>query len=124
LTYRTSLDVQDKLCIEYASMQVVQSRRAWIASENLIGANPMIEFPNHSRSYDHTRRPYGFGGDSALERHFIDEAALRNSTRCRPDDQVVRAYSLQSMRYAPRREVYIREVGSYTGRSKFLKRKL
>jgi hypothetical protein len=44
----------------------------------------MIEFPNHSRSYDQTRRVVRFWGhDSALEASFfIDEGALR---RIQPD---------------------------------------
>jgi Protein of unknown function (DUF1488) len=44
----------------------------------------MIEFPNHSRSYDQTRRAVRFWGyDSALEASFfIDEGALR---RIQPD---------------------------------------
>jgi hypothetical protein len=44
----------------------------------------MIEFPNHSRSYDQTRRAVRFWGhDSALETtFFIDEDALR---RIQPD---------------------------------------
>jgi hypothetical protein len=44
----------------------------------------MIEFPNHSRSYDQTRRAVRFWGhDSALETtFFIDEGALR---RIQPD---------------------------------------
>ena len=39
----------------------------------------MIEFPNYSRSYDHTRRAVRFWGhDSAMEASFfINEAALR-----------------------------------------------
>ncbi|WP_081493089.1 DUF1488 family protein [Bradyrhizobium yuanmingense] len=43
----------------------------------------MIEFPNHSRSYDRTRRAVHFGGyDSAIEASFfIEEDALR---RLRP----------------------------------------
>jgi Protein of unknown function (DUF1488) len=43
----------------------------------LIG--PMIEFPNHSRSYDRTRRAVRFWGyDSAIEASFfIDEGALK-----------------------------------------------
>jgi Protein of unknown function (DUF1488) len=46
----------------------------------------MIEFPNHSRSYDHTRRAVRFWGhDSAIEASFfIDEGALR---RIQPDTQ-------------------------------------
>jgi hypothetical protein len=57
---------------------------AWFDGESLIGLNPMIEFPNHSRSYDQTRRAVRFWGhDSALEAtFFIDESALR---RIQPD---------------------------------------
>ena len=38
----------------------------------------MIDFPNHSRSYDHTRRAVRFWGyDSAIEASFyVNEAAL------------------------------------------------
>ncbi|MGJ4902210.1 DUF1488 domain-containing protein [Bradyrhizobium sp. HKCCYLRH2060] len=44
----------------------------------------MIEFPNHSRSYDRTRRAVRFWGyDSAIEASFfVDEGALR---RLQPD---------------------------------------
>jgi hypothetical protein len=44
----------------------------------------MIDFPNHSRSYDHTRRAVRFWGyDSAMEASFfIEENALR---RIQPD---------------------------------------
>jgi len=44
----------------------------------------MIEFPNHSRSYDQTRRAVRFWGhDSALETtFFVDEDTLR---RIQPD---------------------------------------
>jgi len=44
----------------------------------------MIEFPNHSRSYDQTRRAVRFWGyDSAIEASFfIEEDALR---RIQPD---------------------------------------
>ena len=60
------------------------SRGARFAGESLIGANPMIEFPNHSRSYDQTRRAVRFWGyDSAIEASFfIEEDALR---RIQPD---------------------------------------
>jgi len=46
----------------------------------------MIDFPNHSRSYDPTRRAVRFWGhDSAIEASFfIDEEAL---TRIQPDAQ-------------------------------------
>ena len=49
----------------------------------------MIEFPNHSRSYDQTRRAVRFWGhDSALEAtFFIDEGALRRiQPDARPDE--------------------------------------
>jgi hypothetical protein len=44
----------------------------------------MIDFPNHSRSYDHTRRAVRFWGyDSAIEASFfVAEDAL---TRIQPD---------------------------------------
>ena len=47
----------------------------------------MIEFPNHSRSYDRTRRAVRFWGyDSAMEASFfINEAALR---RLQPDTRL------------------------------------
>jgi len=50
----------------------------------LIGVNHMIDFPNHSRSYDSTRRAVRFWGhDSAIEASFfIDEDAL---TRIQPN---------------------------------------
>jgi len=46
--------------------------------------DPMIDFPNHSRSYDQTRRAVRFWGhDSAIEASFYIEAdALR---RIQPD---------------------------------------
>ena len=49
----------------------------------------MIEFPNHSRSYDSTRRAVRFWGhDSAIEASFfIDEDALtRIQPGTRPDE--------------------------------------
>jgi hypothetical protein len=50
----------------------------------LIGPDHMIEFPNHSRSYDRTRRAVRFWGhDSAMEASFfINEDALK---RIQPD---------------------------------------
>jgi hypothetical protein len=50
----------------------------------LISVDHVIDFPNHSRSYDHTRRAVRFWGhDSAIEASFfIAEAALR---RIQPD---------------------------------------
>jgi len=50
---------------------------------------PMIEFPNHSRSYDRTRHAVRFWGhDSAMEASFfIDEDALRRiQPDARPDE--------------------------------------
>lgn len=49
----------------------------------------MIEFPNHSRSYDRTRRAVRFWGyDSAMEASFfVDEGALRRlQPDARPDE--------------------------------------
>ena len=49
----------------------------------------MIDFPNHSRSYDKTRRAVRFWGhDSAIEASFfIDENALRRiQPDARPDE--------------------------------------
>jgi hypothetical protein len=50
----------------------------------MTGVAPVIDFPNHSRSYDQTRRAVRFWGhDSAIEASFfIDEDALR---RIQPD---------------------------------------
>jgi hypothetical protein len=50
----------------------------------LIGVGYMIDFPNHSRSYDQTRHAVRFWGyDSAIEASFfINEDALR---RIQPD---------------------------------------
>jgi Protein of unknown function (DUF1488) len=50
----------------------------------LLGVDPVIDFPNHSRSYDQTRRAVHFWGhDSAIEASFfIDESALK---RIQPD---------------------------------------
>jgi hypothetical protein len=49
----------------------------------------MIEFPNHSRSYDQTRRAVRFWGhDSAIEASFfIDEDALRRIQPDAPPDE-------------------------------------
>jgi hypothetical protein len=53
------------------------------------GPNHVIDFPNHSRSYDQTRRAVRFWGhDSAIEASFyIDEEALRRiDSDVRPDE--------------------------------------
>ena len=51
------------------------------------GEAALIDFPNHSRSYDATRRAVRFWGhDSAIEASFyVDEAAL---ARIQPDAQL------------------------------------
>jgi hypothetical protein len=51
---------------------------------HLLSLDHMIDFPNHSRSYDSTRRAVRFWGhDSAIEASFfINEEALR---RIQPD---------------------------------------
>ncbi|WP_249163707.1 DUF1488 domain-containing protein [Bradyrhizobium liaoningense] len=60
------------------------SRQGSLLHRQLIGPDHMIEFPNHSRSYDRTRRAVRFWGhDSAIEASFfIDEDALK---RIQPD---------------------------------------
>ena len=55
----------------------------------MISLDPMIDFPNHSRSYDKTRRAVRFWGyDSAIEASFfINEDALRRiQPDARPDE--------------------------------------
>jgi hypothetical protein len=55
----------------------------------LTGLDRVIDFPNHSRSYDQTRRAVRFWGyDSAMEASFfIDEDALRRiQPDARPDE--------------------------------------
>jgi hypothetical protein len=55
----------------------------------LISLNHVIDFPNHSRSYDQTRRAVRFWGhDSAIEASFfIDEAALKRiQPNARPEE--------------------------------------
>ena len=63
-------------------------RRSW-TSRNLIGLDHVIDFPNHSRSYDLTRRAVRFWGhDSAIEASFfINEDALKRiQPDARPDE--------------------------------------
>jgi hypothetical protein len=57
--------------------------RSWIG-DDLIALDHVIDFPNHSRSYDPTRRAVRFWGhDSAIEASFfINEDALK---RIQPD---------------------------------------
>jgi hypothetical protein len=70
--------------IEYAATQIACSRHGGLVLRQLIGPDNMIEFPNHSRSYDRTRRAVRFWGhDSAIEASFfINEDALK---RIQPD---------------------------------------
>jgi hypothetical protein len=65
-------------------MQVARSPARRLVHRQLIGIDHMIEFPNHSRSYDRTRRAVRFWGhDSAIEASFfINEDALK---RIQPD---------------------------------------
>ncbi|MGJ4926412.1 DUF1488 domain-containing protein [Bradyrhizobium sp. HKCCYLS2038] len=71
---------------EPLSPATIAVRRSSDAVEMILGAIPnrlathMIEFPNHSRSYDRTRRAVRFWGyDSAMEASFfVDEGALKH----------------------------------------------
>jgi hypothetical protein len=70
--------------IEYASVQIVRKPARSIVHRQPDRFEPMIEFPNLSRSYDRTRHAVRFWGyDSAMEASFfINEDALR---RIQPD---------------------------------------
>jgi hypothetical protein len=70
--------------IEYASVQIVRKPARSIVHRQPDRFEPMIEFPNLSRSYDRTRHAVRFWGyDSAMETSFfINEDALR---RIQPD---------------------------------------
>lgn len=79
----------------------------------------MIAFPNHSRSYDRTRRAVRFWGhDSAIEASFfIDEGALK---RIQPnthftEDGFLHAFdSNRDLIYAAAAKMYVRgSRGSY-----------
>jgi hypothetical protein len=65
-------------------MQVARRPARSLVHRQLIGTDHTIEFPNHSRSYDRTRRAVRFWGhDSAIEASFfINEDALK---RIQPD---------------------------------------
>jgi len=86
-----SLLQQNEGCSPQSTMMVrrFQSRseeRSW-AGDDVI--NLVIDFPNHSRSYDQTRRAVRFWGhDSAIEASFfISEDALRRiQPDARPDE--------------------------------------
>ena len=79
----------------------------------------MIDFPNHSRSYDHTRRAVRFWGhDSAIEASFyIDEGALRRiEPDARPDESdLLKAFdSNRDLICAAAARIYVRgSRGSY-----------
>jgi len=101
-------------------MRWLHSRSAtpW-AGCNLIRRNPMIDFPNHSRSYDKTRHAVRFWGHySAIEASFfINEDALR---RIQPDARLDESGFLNAFdanRYlicAAAAKVYVRgSRGSY-----------
>jgi len=70
--------------LEYASVRIVRKPARNLVHRQLDRSQPMIEFPNHSRSYDRTRHAVRFWGhDSAIEASFfIDEDALK---RIQPD---------------------------------------
>jgi hypothetical protein len=72
------------VAIEYASVQIVRKPARSIVHRQPDRFEPMIEFPNLSRSYDRTRHAVRFWGyDSAMETSFfINEDALR---RIQPD---------------------------------------
>lgn len=72
------------MAIEYASVQIVRKPARSIVHRQPDRFEPMIEFPNLSRSYDRTRHAVRFWGyDSAMEASFfINEDALR---RIQPD---------------------------------------
>jgi Protein of unknown function (DUF1488) len=72
------------VAIEYASVQIVRKPARSLSHRQPDRFQPMIEFPNHSRSYDRTRHAVRFWGhDSAMEASFfINEDALR---RIQPD---------------------------------------
>lgn len=88
-------------------------------TDKLIGHSHMIEFPNHSRSYDRTRHAVRFWGhDSAIEASFfIDEGALRRiQPDARPDESgLLNAFDSNRDRIcAAAAKVYVRgSRGSY-----------
>ena len=67
------------MAIEYASVRIVRRPARNLVHRQLDRSQPMIEFPNHSRSYDRTRHAVRFWGhDSAIEASFfINEDALK-----------------------------------------------
>jgi hypothetical protein len=95
----------------------VRKVRSW--TDTLISLDPMIDFPNHSRSYDKTRRAVRFWGyDSAIEASFfINEDALRRiQPDARPDESgFLNAFdSNRDLICAAATKVYVRgSRGSY-----------
>src|SRR5947207_13006503 len=78
----------------------------------------MIEFPNHSRSYDRTRHAVRFWGhDSTIEASFfIEEGALRRiQPDARPDESgFLNAFDSNRDRIcAAAAKLYVRGIGSY-----------
>ena len=79
----------------------------------------MIEFPNHSRSYDRTRRAVRFWGhDSAIEASFfIEEEALKRiqPDTCYDESSLLHAFdSNRDLICAAAAKVYVRGTrGSY-----------
>ncbi|MGY8637049.1 DUF1488 domain-containing protein [Bradyrhizobium sp. 14AA] len=79
----------------------------------------MIEFPNHSRSYDKTRRAVHFWGyDSAIEASFfIEEGALQRlqPDACLDESDFLNAFDChRDVIFAAAAKVYLRgSRGSY-----------
>jgi hypothetical protein len=85
----------------------------------LIGFDHVIDFPNHSRSYDHTRRAVRFWGhDSAIEASFFvneDALTLIQPDAHRDESGFLNAFdSNRDLIYAAAAKVYVRgSRGSY-----------
>ncbi|WP_245321934.1 DUF1488 domain-containing protein [Bradyrhizobium sp. LTSPM299] len=75
--------------IDQRHVASTRATRVTTSHGNNLTVSTMIEFPNHSRSYDQTRRAVRFWGhDSAIEASFfIDEGALKRiQPDARPDE--------------------------------------
>ncbi len=79
----------------------------------------MIEFPNHSRSYEPVRRAVRFWGhDSVIEASFfINEDALK---RIAPDVHADEFGVSQSVRFQPRADICRGSQGLCSRRTKFI----
>ena len=81
--------------------------------------NPVIDFPNHSRSYDQTRRAVRFWGhDSAIEASFFisEDALKRIQPNSRGDElSILNAFDLnRDLICAAAARIYVRgSRGSY-----------